>query len=174
MRLNDALLAYQKAHKTPLDMSLYKLVYGKNYQLPVQLEKNAYWAIKELNLDPNLARKHLNVLEEFRFLAYKNAKLYKERDKRRHDAMIKKRVFLSGQYVLFFNSRLKLFLGKLRLRWIGPYIVNQVLPNGALKLISKDGETFIVNGQRIKHFGYHRNYRWKTRIGMLSNNEHQR
>lgn len=53
--------------------------------------------------------------------------------------MIKERAFLPGQHVLLFNSRLKLFPSKLRSRWIGPHIVNRVLPYGAVELINQDG-----------------------------------
>lgn len=52
MQLDDVLWAYWTTYKTPLSMSPYKLVYGKNYNLPIELEKKAYWAIKELKLDP--------------------------------------------------------------------------------------------------------------------------
>ena len=36
-------------------MSLYKMVYGKACHLPLELEHKAYWGIKELNYDFNLA-----------------------------------------------------------------------------------------------------------------------
>ena len=36
-------------------MSPYKMVYGKAFHLPLELEHKAYWAIKELNYDFKLA-----------------------------------------------------------------------------------------------------------------------
>ncbi|KAA3465620.1 protein NYNRIN-like [Gossypium australe] len=38
-------------------MSPYKLVYGKHYHYPIELEKKACLAIKKLNLDAELAKK---------------------------------------------------------------------------------------------------------------------
>ena len=55
-------------------------------------------------------------MEEFRNNAYENAKIYKDKAKIWHDKYIQKCDFKVGQQVLLFNSRLKLFLGKLRSR----------------------------------------------------------
>ena len=56
-----------------------------------------------------------------------------------------------GQKVLLFNSRLKLFPGKLRSRWSGPFTVVKVYPYGAVEIQGKS-EVFKVNGQRLKPY----------------------
>ena len=60
--------------------------------------------------------------------------------------------FRVGELVLLYNSRLKLFLGKLKSRWSGPYTVVAVTPFGAVTLKTNFGEEFKVNGQRLKHY----------------------
>ncbi|GJX84759.1 reverse transcriptase domain-containing protein [Tanacetum coccineum] len=65
--------------------------------------------------------KSLNELNELRDQAYENSLIYKEKTKRIHDAKIKNRVFNVGDRVLLFNSRLKIFSGKLKSRWSGPF-----------------------------------------------------
>ena len=55
--------------------------------------------------------------------------------------------------VWLYNSRLKLFPGKLRSRWDGPYLVLKVSPFGAVEIRDmKDGRELKVNGQRLKHY----------------------
>ena len=69
-----------------------------------------------------------------------------------HDKKILHREFMEGQKVLLYSSRLKLFSGKLRSRWSGPFIVTKVLPYGAVEIKRDDGRPFLVNGHQLKHF----------------------
>ena len=60
--------------------------------------------------------------------------------------------FVPGDQVLLFNSHLRLFPGKLKSRWSGPFKVKQVFPYGAVEITEEDGHTFCTNGQRLKHY----------------------
>ncbi|GJS44730.1 reverse transcriptase domain-containing protein [Tanacetum coccineum] len=125
-KLDDALWAFRTAYKTPIGCTPYKLVYGKAFQL--------------------------NELSELRDQAYENSLIYKEKTKRIHDAKIKNRVFNIGDQVLLFNSILKIFFGKLKSHWSGPFTIVQVFPYGTVELSQNSGPNFKVNGHRLKHY----------------------
>nr|GEX50407.1 hypothetical protein [Tanacetum cinerariifolium] len=113
-------------------------------------------ALKHANFDLKTTRDHrklqLNELHELRDQAYENSLFYKERTKKLYDSKIKNRIFNVGDQVLLFNSRLKIFSGKLKTRWSGPFTITEVYAYGIAKLAHADGSNFKVNFHRLKHY----------------------
>nr|GFA18667.1 reverse transcriptase domain-containing protein [Tanacetum cinerariifolium] len=152
-KLDDAFWAFRTAYKTPIGCTHYKLVYGKYCHLPIELEHKAYWALKHVNFDLKTAGDHRKLqLNELRDQANKNSLIYKEKTKKLHDSKIKNRVFNVGDRVLLFNSHLKIFSGKLKTRWSGPFTITKVFPYGTVELSQLDGPNFKMNGHRVKHY----------------------
>ena len=41
-------------------------------------------------------------------------------------------------------------MGKLKSKWIGPFLITEVFPRGAVKLENKKGARFTINGKKVK------------------------
>nr|GFA06333.1 hypothetical protein [Tanacetum cinerariifolium] len=88
----------------------------------------------------------------FKTSAYENSFIYKERTKKLQDEKIKNRIFNVGDQVLLFNSRLKIFSGKLKSHWSGPFTISEIYPYETAKLVHPVGCNFKVNYHRLKHY----------------------
>ncbi|CAL2254703.1 unnamed protein product [Prunus armeniaca] len=114
------------------------------------LKNIEFFDINEAGISRKL---QLNELAELRNEAYVNAKIYKDKTKIAHDKALVPKHFEPNQKVLLFNSRLRLFPGKLRSRWSGPFLVVRVFPHGAVEIQDmKTGSVFKVNGHRLKPY----------------------
>nr|GEU87267.1 reverse transcriptase domain-containing protein [Tanacetum cinerariifolium] len=108
---------------------------------------------KEIRCHKTPSKKvQLNKLNELGDQAYENSLIYKEKTKRLHDSKIKDRIFNIGDRVLLFNSRLKIFSGKLKSRWSGPFTISHVYLYGTVELAQPDGPNFKVNSHSLKHY----------------------
>ena len=95
----------------------------------------------------------LQELEEIMNEAHEITEIYKAKTKAWHDKMISRKSFEVGQKVLRFQSRLRLFPGKLRSRWIEPFIVVKVFPHGVEEITSEETSKILkLNGQRMKPY----------------------
>ena len=138
-------------------MCSYHLVYGKACHLPVEIEYKAWWAVKKLNLDMGRADLKrlldINELEELRNDSYFNSKIAKDKLKKWHDQLKTYKNFKQGDQLLLYDSKLHIFSGNLKSRWIGPFTIHQVYLNGSVDLLnSKDNRVFKVNGKRLKPY----------------------
>nr|GEW49704.1 reverse transcriptase domain-containing protein [Tanacetum cinerariifolium] len=98
--------------------------------------KDTHWVY---SLQGDHQKLKLNELNELRHQAYENSLIHKEKTKKHYDSKIKNRVFNVGDRVLLFNSRLKIFSGKLKTHWTEPFTIVHVFPYGTIELSQPDG-----------------------------------
>ncbi|GJV98483.1 reverse transcriptase domain-containing protein [Tanacetum coccineum] len=85
--------------------------------------------------------------------AYEYSLIFKETDEKLQDSRFNKLpIFNVGDRVLLFNSRLKIFSGKLKTHWSGPFTITKVFPYRTIELSQPDGPNFKVNGHHVKHY----------------------
>ncbi|XP_012461426.1 uncharacterized protein LOC105781430 [Gossypium raimondii] len=152
-------------------MSPYRVVFGKACHLPIELKHRSFLAVKQCNLDYSLAGEErklkLQELEELRLEAYDNSVIYKGKSKAFRDSKLIRKEFKVGEKVLLFNSKLKLFPGKLKSRWLGPFIITEVHHHGAIKIRSLEtNKIFKVNGHTLKHFHEGEQVAWLEEINL--------
>ena len=94
----------------------------------------------------------MNEMDEFHLRAYESSVLYKEKMKLYHDQRIERREFHPGDLVLLYNSKLRLFPGKLRSKWSRPFTIVRVFLHGVIELKGEDNVLFKFNGQHVKHY----------------------
>ncbi|GJR27172.1 reverse transcriptase domain-containing protein [Tanacetum coccineum] len=128
IQFSDALWAIRDLHLKPLGHNRLGIFLWQRHAFFLSSRTQAYWAIKNCNMDLTKAGENrflqINELDEMRLDAYESSISYKERTKRWHDKQIKLPInYEKGYKVLLFNSRLRLFPGKLKSRWYGPFTV---------------------------------------------------
>nr|GFB19924.1 reverse transcriptase domain-containing protein [Tanacetum cinerariifolium] len=112
--------------------------YGANYTAKKVFDSGFYW--------PSIYKDAYELVKRY------DSCQRQERTKKLHDDKIKNRIFNVGDQVLLFNSRLKIFSGKLKSRWSGPFTISEIYPYGTAKLIHPGGCDFKVNCHRLKHY----------------------
>ncbi|XP_076895305.1 uncharacterized protein LOC143547879 [Bidens hawaiensis] len=146
-------MAYRTAFKMPIGTTPYRLVYGMDCHLPVEIAQRTYWATTSYN-DAGKARKlALCEIEELRDEAYECASTYKAKMKKVHDAKIWLKSFEIGQKVWLYNTRMKLFPSKLKSKWTGPFMIVGVGNHGQFEIEDFDDHIRqVVNGYRLKPY----------------------
>lgn len=93
----------------------------------------------------------LNELNEIRREAFHRTSLVQQQRSRWHEKYIKERKFHQGDWALLFDSKFKNFQGRFQTHFLGPYEVENVFDNGAVRIRTIDEEktSLLVNGHRL-------------------------
>ena len=141
--LYSALWAYRTSVRNVTGFTPFLLVYGLKAVLPIQCEISSHKLTVNLLLETSEEEAHfleLIQLDETRHDTALDNEAHKKWVKAQFDKNVKPRVFSEGDLVLLYDQESdKLGAGKFQSLWMGPYIVKQVLENGAYELVHYDG-----------------------------------
>ena len=142
-KLSSALWAYRTAYKTVTGQTPFRLAYGFEVVVPMEfLVPSLRIAVEERlpEKESEMVRlRELLRLEETRLEGLWKSDVVQIRRKIWCDRNRKYRIFEKGDAVLVFNSRMGPHPGKLKMRWLGPYRITDVLGTGTFTLATLDG-----------------------------------
>jgi len=154
--LESALFAYRSLQNHTTKHSPFKLLYGREGRLPIDIQDTKQ-ATSE-TLDQQL-QQHIRFitddLQQIRLEARQNIGKAQEKQKYYHDQGIKPQKFNIGDKVLLYESaKAKVHGDKFREKWTGPYYIHNIVAPGAYKLRTMDDKVLkkAVNTDRLKKY----------------------
>ncbi|GJS32040.1 hypothetical protein Tco_0530422 [Tanacetum coccineum] len=141
---NDLISVKQKINISPID-------YSKLNNLKEDLGKR-FVTQQELSAEQAFWLKHSNYNPDTSVKSHTPVRIEAPSELPKTKTLLKLKRNNVGDRVLLFNSRLKIFLGKLKTRWSGPFSITKVFPYRTIELSQLDGPNFKVNGHRVKHY----------------------
>ncbi|OAE27196.1 hypothetical protein AXG93_1931s1000 [Marchantia polymorpha subsp. ruderalis] len=137
-KLPAMLWAYRIAEKVTTRQTPYFLVYGQHLILPIEFEVPTQRILDSRRMgaeESQLYRlQEVMMLEERHHDAEARTRQLQLRRKEKYDRRVKPVLLQKGDLALLYDSRHALFPGKLHLRWMGPFKVVEVFPNGSIQL----------------------------------------
>ncbi|XP_025650878.1 uncharacterized protein [Arachis hypogaea] len=162
-RLSQVLWAYRNSPRVSTGTSPYKLVYGHDAVLPLEINLNTLRVSKQSGLPVddywNAMFDELNKLDSERILPLENIIRQKESIVRSYNRRIKEKSFGIGKLVLKvilpMEKKLK-FFGKWSHAWEGPFQVIGTYSGNAYEIKDIESEKIInsINGKYLKQYYY--------------------
>ena len=152
-KLPGVLWAYRTTVRTPTGETPFRLAYGSEAVIPIEVHMANRRVMKYQNEDnEEQLRLNLDLIDEVRMDAEQRTIRYKNLMARQYDAMVKPRRFNIGDLVLKRVSLAtrNLAYGKLRPNWEGPYRVINCKRQGSYYLETLDGRK-LEHPWNIKH-----------------------
>ena len=99
----------------------------------------------------------LEALDNKRLQAQQQIELYQDRISRAFIKKIREQIFKKGDLVLAVRRPIIMThkrKEKFQLKWVGPFVIESVYSNGAYRLITPEGDTFMmpINGRFLKKY----------------------
>jgi hypothetical protein len=134
LKIVAVLWAYKMTFKKLTGHMSFKLVYGQEVVVPLEF---MVLSLGEATITHMIERgavherlNQLMTMEEDHILEGFHQQVQKARDKAWHEKHIKKKTFKEGYLVLIYDNKSIQHPGKIRMHWLGPYEVKNVIDGG--------------------------------------------
>ena len=143
------LFAYRTTKHATTKMEPFFLVHGRSARLPIDPPE-----MDNLRAENDRLSDIIDKVPQARIQAQINISQSQIKQKDHHDKGVKrKQAFQIGDHVLYFNVTLDhSHSGKFNPKWKGPFVIQQILPNGAYRLSTNEGQLLRtpINGNLLK------------------------
>ncbi|XP_059659233.1 uncharacterized protein LOC132306053 [Cornus florida] len=144
--LSEVLWAYRNSKRTSIGTTPYRLTFGHDVVLPMELNVKSARVALQHNLIPadynEAMLAELEDLDEVQKLALDHLMVHKAKVMKAYNKMVKFKSFAEGDMVwqtILPPGKVDRVYGKWSPTWKGPYLVHQVLHGGAYMLKDLDG-----------------------------------
>ncbi|GBC49115.1 putative integrase core domain protein [Rhizophagus irregularis DAOM 181602=DAOM 197198] len=148
-RIAPILFAYRNKKHSSTRIRPFYLTYGRNVR--TIMDEN----IKEINLSDRIVGL-LEELPKIRHEAKEQILKSQTKQKEYHDRkIIKEHTFGIGDKILLYDkAKAQQLSGKLESKWLGPFYIHEILPNGAYRIKNIKGviKKIPVNGELLKTY----------------------
>ena len=135
------LWAYRTTPRTPIGETPFKLTYGTEAVIPLDVGLPSLWVENfDSQRNEDQLRANLDFIEEAREQASIRMAAYQHKVAKYYNSRVKSKIFERGDLVLRkAEASQPIEIGKLSPRWEGPYQVTKVVRPGAYQLQRMDG-----------------------------------
>jgi hypothetical protein len=154
--LNAALFAYRTVQNSTTKYTPFKLLYGREAVLPIDLQGNEQ---DDNKVPEESLQQHIGYITEdlqnLRLNARDNIEKAQEKQRKYHDQKVKPIKFNIGDKVLLYElAKAKVHGDKFREKWTGPYYIHDIMAPGAYKLRTMDDKVLrrVINTDRLKRY----------------------
>jgi transposase InsO family protein len=154
LKIHHVVWVYNTTYKTATGYSPFRLTYGMEALLPIELEVMTLRTATTMRLPLDESQHHrllqLNELDELQLKAYQSIEVAQAQQKKAFDKKVKRREFEEGDLVMMFDARHhRRAYKKLLPKWFGPFVIRKVFAdNGSYELENVDGSPY---PDRINH-----------------------
>jgi len=157
-KIHHVVWVYNTTYKTTTRYSPFRLAYGMEAFLPIELEVMILRTATTMRLPLDESQCHrllqLNELDKLQLKAYQSIEVARAQQKKVFDKKVKKREFKEGDLVMMFDVRHhRRAYKKLLPKWFRPFVIKDVFAdNGSYELENVDGSPYLdrVNHDKLK------------------------